>query len=726
MRGVLVWLLVLPLAAGTPLAALDRTVPGDEPLDVVAQGQAWPGSQRIDFRMAPAFLPVPGGFRGLVSDPLGGGGCTLLEVDDRLSPRASVTVQACAGAAGLGVLVAADAQQTLLCRRDVPVNAPLVLLVDGTGTPDWTVSAEQLGGLGQGAAAWACNGGVLDGDVVVVALQQSAQAGFSGRHAVAAIDRSTGAVVWSNDYRIQDTAVGVAGSGILVRPTVLGSDATAGSSNPQFAPLTVTATESGYLVLGDVGSASGLLLLHKDGAYEHFLHAAETPFGRPVVQVEGTVVDQTLETLPPPRASGWAAPTGASGVLAFAGDVVQMDPTAPAPVSRAPLDLPFPFEPHAALGPLSLGDAFLIPLQNGIVAVDRFDFTLRWTHRVNPLPSYALWDLAATDAGHVWVVGDASSAQGRTPVAQLLDARTGRLLQQLPLPLDSGTAFDSGSLRLVAFDDGVHVIDRSGAFVTLAPAANDLKPVVKPDDIYPAVGDVIGLAIAPPPGTNTTVFWGDGRGMALPATGRAEASYADAGDRTVRVTSVFPDGRTATTALVLQVGGEAPQRLNLLQRAFSDANQEMTWGIIGLVLAALSGIGTVAAVLWRRRGLAADLRRIDAIRQVGRSDPLAAAAELQVYRADLRQRAAKGKLQAGDFASLTQEAIALSQALQRRVMGQFGDRLPKQLQATLDHAMVDGALSPTESARIAAALQSAGRLTESERIELTRLLGAWT
>jgi hypothetical protein len=718
-------ILLMPLAAAGPLTADSsetRGVPEAGAWDAVEHFRAWQGPE-VDIRYGPAFAAMPDGrLVSAVGDPLGEGGCALSFADQRLTTQQRVPIPACDGAAGSSIILSAGNDAVLLCRRTVPVSTPVLLAVDPQGETIWAKTPQDLVPLSvQGTVTWSCNGGALrDGRLVATFTMDGAGAGsgYPGDHAIIAFDAATGDVVWDTEVQTTDNVAMVVGSDVSLHPS-------GGPDYAGFAPLTVTALDRGYIVTGIVGGTCALVLLHPDGIQEEILYASETPFGRPPVPSEGLVLDRAIDQLPPASCTGWAAPAGPFAITAFGPEVVRLDPLAPSPLDRTTPELTFPFLPHAALGPAQSGGDLVVPVQNGVVILDRETLQVRGWHRLSPQPWYSMWDFATTPSGNVWVVGadaeDGTFADLVTP--------TGRLVQRLPLGLDlpGQTGFRHSVMRLVPLDDGFVVVDADGYAVRFGQGEDSLMPKATLEDAYPAVDASFGLGVRPvAEAVATQVFWGDGGSSTLMPGERLTWRYGEAGEKTVRVTSIFADNRTATTTVAVHVGQDPPERLSFIQRAFAPENSEMTWGVIGLILALFSGIGAFAAWAWRRRGMSSDLRELDRIRASAVAQPLDALGDLRRYRRELRRRAAKGNLDGAAFASLAQEADTLARALQHRLLVHFEGRLGPRLRAIVDTALADGILASSELDAIGAALDGEARLTPGERRDLGRLLADWS
>ena len=728
MRGWLpVLLLIVPLGSAVQLAGeaghQGLQIAASPALDVLGPVQVWPEGTRGDLRFSPAFLPIESRLRGAVVESQGAGGCRLVELDRNGTFLRDAPVPACGGTPQPPVLAIAEPGWNLLCARNVGAGAPLALAVDDAGKDLWRLSALDL--VPDTDGAWSCTSAARAGDRVIVTAGRDtpAQDTASGDHVIAAIDAGDGRVEWTSRLAAEALVTDQAGTGI--NNGLLGGDV----AYPAFTPFTTTATDTGYVVMGDLGGARAALLLDLDGRYVQTIHSSETPLGRPAPPARGTVVDETADaTLRSQLGSGWGVASGSLAYVALGPEILGLDPVAPRPVAASSPGLAYPFQPHGGLGPLLVGDRLVMPTQAGVLAVDRQSLELVWQHRMSTETGYWIWDAVATAEGDLWLAGVSNSRDERV-VVQRLDARTGDLLQSLPLAMGTGMqqiSFYDSLLRIVPTRDGFLVVNVIGEAMRLGPADADLVPKMAASNEYPAAGEAVRLQVGTPFGLTTQVWWGDGLSQTVGFGESTSHHYETPGDRTIRATTLLPDGNTVTSVLVVHVGGTPPPELNFLQRAFSDENRDTTWGLLGLAVAFFGGIGAYAVRVWQRRGIGKDLNRLERLRLQSADDPIGAMHGLRLFARDLRRRAAAGKLESAEFVPLSHEAQALAQAVRQRVLAHLEGRIGARLRQAVEAALADGVLTPTERNGLVAGLDGEIGLRAAERSAFRRLLSEWS
>lgn len=235
------------------------------------------------------------------------------------------------------------------------------------------------------------------------------------------------------------------------------------------------------------------------------------------------------------------------------------------------------------------------------------------------------------------------------------------------------------------------------------------------------------LAIAPfPDAVRYLVAWGDGTVVEVVDVDEPlHQFYLDGGEHQVQATAVLADGTTWSSVSILDVGGTPPEDLKWLQEAFAPENQDMTWGILGLIVAFLGGVGAVAARAWRRRGIATHLQRLDHIRGVAADELMQALLLLRRFRLDIRAQAKRGRLDGAQFASLVAEARHVADHLRVQLLGVLETRMSERMRHALDLALADGHLSVGERTSLQKAVAREKRLDAAQKDDFRALLADW-
>jgi hypothetical protein len=220
------------------------------------------------------------------------------------------------------------------------------------------------------------------------------------------------------------------------------------------------------------------------------------------------------------------------------------------------------------------------------------------------------------------------------------------------------------------------------------------------------------------------VSWGNGHVEPVLPGATAAYRYGIAGDTPLSVTVVFDDNTTATTQRILHVGQDRPQDLNAIQIAFSDKNQNLTFGILGLALTLLGFLVALLARSRRRSRVAAELDLLEDIRRKGRTDPAGAFSDVAAFRLRLKDDLAHGRLDDSQFAALELDVRDLMAVLRERVLGLSLRGLSQGFAHAFELAVLDGRLEDTERASL---LEQLGReaIPGTERDRLRGILEAW-
>lgn len=265
----------------------------------------------------------------------------------------------------------------------------------------------------------------------------------------------------------------------------------------------------------------------------------------------------------------------------------------------------------------------------------------------------------------------------------------------------------------------------TGALLGPSTAA---PPRLETGSEYPAVNAAASVTPLLPDGAaNATLLlaWGDGfLEEAQPGQALSHV-YATAGDRTVALTAVHPDGRTSSATLLLRVDTPAPPPRSLLDILFAADKQNYTFFAIGLIL---TGLGSAYAAVNLHRGrhrLERLLRLLDRIRDGGRRDPFKAVRELHAFREERRADLAKGRLEDAQYTVIEANAGLVLELLRQRILGTFVGRLSDRFTSRLDLALMDGAIDASEDSDLLAAVAEEPQLTQAEKDRLRALVQSW-
>lgn len=549
---------------------------------------------------------------------------------------------------------------------------------------------------------------------------------------VVAFELATGALVWD---RTIEPATFYTGAPPVVDVNVAGAG---------FRPYGLSLTDSGLVLSGrsycacdkgDPQQAAGTLLFGQ-----------ATPTEQGVVAWldvdDGDIVGAALaEDDPdavndgvPSRRYGqwWAATQGSLAAFVLGERAIVVNPTEEEPVRQARFEGIETGRGFSGVVPSAWwGDIILVPVAKSVTGLNEESLDPVWSRSfgdewvvsgmvVLPPSDVAVLVAFAPDAADD-DDGVITTGHVRARIHRL-DLATGSELQRIDLP---GTIRMTGSTGRVGFqpmEDGTLLIySLDGRLFTLGTAEPSLRPRVAISNEYPAPSEGVTLSIESPyPAVNYSVAWGDGT---VEENGTSWTHrYGDAQPHTARVMARFADGRTATSERVIRVGEAPPPDLNALQVAFSDRWQNVTFGLLGLLV---TGTGALVAFYARRRRhsrLHDELVALERIREQGRTDVPGAVRALGEFRERVLREVAAHQLDDAQFNSLEARANVVFGALRTRLLGPLAGRLSADFRHAVDVVLHDGRVDAAELATLEAALASERQLTDAERGSLTQLL----
>jgi hypothetical protein len=254
-----------------------------------------------------------------------------------------------------------------------------------------------------------------------------------------------------------------------------------------------------------------------------------------------------------------------------------------------------------------------------------------------------------------------------------------------------------------------------------------------PSTLYPALGSPVWLNLTgfSPAGISPLVYavdWGEGSRSDWNASAAVQHTYTKKGDyvATVYVRNEF--GQSNRFAVSLYAGTPAPEpppRLNFVQRAFSESNQDMTWGLLGIFVALPGGVIGIVRLQRRRRRLERELDALAADYEATKKNPLRCEAVLQARRTRAQSLLMGGKLEQGQFTMLERRIEELRAQLRLGEVGSRLDFLPLGLYNALQAVLKDGNVSPTEHTTFLAALEKEQLLTPAQKKEVRAVVDEW-
>jgi hypothetical protein len=713
----------------------------DTPLDVLRSQRVLGSSERLGAGSF-ALLPWAETLRGLlavVNDQQGR--CVLVRVSALGEHGVERTpLNAC----NWGHLVAYDSvsDSALICATGGYGDGILQMRDATNGNLRWAVKPSDLDALlltlastsSPPIASYACESAALDpeGGEVVVAVEGDSAAGYPVRTWVASVGSSSGDVSW---HTLIPTS---AFFGVPPLDLELpGQD---------FSPSSVTLTSTGILVTGYLVcacvSADGYVFSEEGAAAWLTRTGGIRVSGGTSAQHDVRRDAQEPSDLAGSyRGSDSASASGALGAFALGDRVLLVNPTAQRPIKEQPIDAvegSITSFPDVA-GPAWWSDSLVVPLSTSVTVYDSNDLSRRWSWTEGP--EWYVSRVLVAPPGDLYVLlgrpamfGDLTGFKpvpGSPTDARLvrLDLASGEVRERLALPMEAHFGDHKWPASLLPLADGrLLVADRDGNIAVLGQAPPSMAPRAALSDAYPAPGRTVTLRLQPGeagPPEQYLVSWGEGPPDEVSPGNAVSHRYQKADIYRLRVTSVYADGRTATTEEFVHVGGTPPVELNALQQAFAPDNQNLTFGALGL---ALTGIAALVAVLVRRRKktrLGAELRALERIRERSGTDALGAVHQLEAFRQRVLLDVAEGRLDDAQFSVLELRVARLLQALRLRLLGPFAGRVSDEYRHLLEAALEDGQVTAQEAAQLRLGLARERGLTKPERERLAGLIGLW-
>ncbi|MBW3582775.1 MAG: hypothetical protein KY455_06715 [Euryarchaeota archaeon] len=676
-------------------AGRQATVSPDGPFDI---STSWPGHQAAlgDGSWSPMALATAEG--AIVARDCGLARFPDGDVGVRVSPCEDISLQAVDEARGIAVAC-------VVAPRDEPV-------LIGFGLDDlrpvWQVVPTRDLGAGSAdpmSATWGCRGATHDpatGRLVVAFSPRTPS--YSIEHRIAHIDIIDGSVFWSIPLVLD--RIGVEG---VLDPVALDKGV--------FYPMGITRTTAGLVVTGLAPCASCT------GSFTLTSTLVWAPWDGNEVPGEGGSF--SADATAPSTGSAFAAAQDRLAAAVVGDRLVVVDPGARDAGLSVSVGTLRSDDPATLAPPVWLGGDLVVPLETTLAVFDGATLKERWTWgqglgwRITDVTS------SATGALHVVTDGPEGREEGRLTT---LDVRDGTTRQILPLPDGISTSalqlpYRGQRLQSVPMEDGLLVVSSDGGHVVARPSTGAYADL---STRYPAQGETVSLDVdGGLEAVGHHVVWGDGTVTEHAAGVPLEHAYRDNGDHRIVLTSVLDGGFARATTLAVHVGAEDPATLTFMQKAFAPGNQDMAWGIISLILVALSLFVAFGRHWWRRHRMRRSVREIDEVEAAAAALPTDPISALESHRSDLRHRVASGRMSEDHFNFLDREIRRRLRLHRMHVLGPYLARMSSHYGRLLESSLDDGIVNDAERSSLIAALSRERRLKGPEKNELRRLITDW-
>ncbi len=351
---------------------------------------------------------------------------------------------------------------------------------------------------------------------------------------------------------------------------------------------------------------------------------------------------------------------------------------------------------------------------------------------------FAAPDVVVTDET-LYVMATWRDGDGSTLYA--LEKDTKNLLWRHEIPpadgferarFEDGEEIDQGSVHVHSLGDGViTVAGRDGKFQVIGTTNASLKPSLRVTTSTPQAGEQSSVDLSDTePGAfgEATLYkaeWGDGTVTDWQDDPILTHAYAEDGDVTARFWVANENNQTASVTKTFYVGEEAPAELNFLQEMFARENQDLTFGVFGILLAVSGGAVGVARQQRKKHRLKDALEGVERAFAETKSQPLECEAQLTERKAHARGLMLDGQLGEDQFKVVTDRIEELRAELRIATVREEFAFLPHNVARALEEMLQDGRVATMEHEGALAALENAEGLTPEYKEKVRTRVNEW-
>ncbi len=394
----------------------------------------------------------------------------------------------------------------------------------------------------------------------------------------------------------------------------------------------------------------------------------------------------------------------------------------------------FDAQTNASFGGLALGDnAFYATSTETLYRYDTNPHHNRWRTVLDPSydEKWANGDIILADetlyAAAEWRHGNGTSIYA-------VDAETGDILWRKPIPSDPAIA-EQKPWRLfhyISVADGLLVAaGGDGTLWVLGETDASIAPAVKVSSAYPGPGEEVDVDLSGSgPGLqgNVTRYkadWGDGNTTGWQTDPVLTYAYTAPGDRTARFWVGNDANQTSSVTHTFHVGQEAPTEPNMVETAFARENQDLTFGVLGILVAVTGGAIGVARRYRERSRLQEELEAIEHLFEATRDRPAECEAQLTERKAHCRGLLTDGYLTEEQFQVVQTRVEELKQELRRGAVEDEFAFLPHGLVREAREMLHDGRVTSLEARAFLTALEESEVVTDEQRALVRDRIEAW-
>jgi hypothetical protein len=289
----------------------------------------------------------------------------------------------------------------------------------------------------------------------------------------------------------------------------------------------------------------------------------------------------------------------------------------------------------------------------------------------------------------------------------------------------------SGGLRY-ALGEGIAVtVAQDGHVAVFGRTAASIQPALTVSERFPAVGGAVRLDLAGTgpgvlgPATEFRVEWGDGRIDTWQSEPTFEHAYMAPGEVQGRAFARNDAGQVASESFDLHVGGSPPRELNLAQQALAPENYDLTFGLLGVMLALAGGMLAVARARRRRRRVNREVAAIEAAYEATKDRPRDCEAALAERRAHVQGLGLDGRLDQPEVLLLERRLDDLARGHRLGMLESRFQFLPYGFVMSLREMLADGAISLWEREHLLRAIDADRSMTAPQKKKVRGLVEEW-
>lgn len=286
---------------------------------------------------------------------------------------------------------------------------------------------------------------------------------------------------------------------------------------------------------------------------------------------------------------------------------------------------------------------------------------------------------------------------------------------------------------LAAYTD-VEFHDNGTATTTLVVLGRtDASPTASanPATAYPAPGERVEVDFADSePGVQGEAMrfkaiWGDGTESDWQPDPVLTHAYAEPGDVIARFLIANEANQTASSTYTFYVGQEEPTEPNWVSERFEPENQEMTFGVLGLLVAVTGGAIGVARSYRERIRLQDVLKGVETAYEETQHNPAECEAQLTERKTHARGLMLDGKLREEQLQVVDNRIQELRTELRMDTLKEGFEDLPHRVVRALEEMLKDGRITSMEHQGAHAAIDEAKGLTDAYKERLREQVDAW-